>query len=173
MPDQQPAIRPDLLTRRQALVGGLALVGAAGALAACSSNPSSEGGTSSAIASTAPDPTVLDEQQLIDRYEATIAAFPALAATLTPIRDQHAEHLTALGGAPAAAPSPAVTAGAGLSAAQTSKAAVGALIDAERTAMRERLAACVAATTPERARVLAYVAASEGSHIPALQQVDA
>ena len=38
-----------------------------------------------------------NEQQLISRYDATIAAYPALASKLTPLRDQHAQHLSAMG----------------------------------------------------------------------------
>jgi hypothetical protein len=149
-------------------VGALALVGATAALAACTSSSSPDAASTAPTAAALPpqDPTLADEQSLIDRYDATIAAFPALSAALTPIRDQHAEHLTALGSVAAASSATPAT-----GVAPTAKAAIGSLIDAERAGMRLRLAACVDAKTPEQARVLAFIAASEGSHIPALHQV--
>jgi hypothetical protein len=51
------------------------------------------------------------------------------------------------------------------------RAAIGVLIDAERSAMRQRIDACVAATDPETARTLTFIAASEGSHVPALKDL--
>lgn len=167
-PEMAPSKPPRLLTRRQGIVGALALVGATAGLAACSSSSSPDGQSTAPTAAALPpqDPTLIDEQALIDRYDAAISAFPALAGDLTPLRDQHLDHLTALGGSPAASPSSQAS-----SVAPSPKAAIGSLIDAERAGMRQRLAACVDAKTPEQARVLAFIAASEGSHIPALQQV--
>jgi hypothetical protein len=156
------------ITRRQGLVG-LASLGALGVLAACSSTPEPE----QTVAPTTP-PTVspdaealANEHELIARYDATLATFPAIAAILQPIRDQHAQHAAALGGA--ASPDP-TSSGPTLPALPTdTRAAVGALIDAERSAMRQRISACVAASAPETARLLTFIAASEGSHIPALK----
>jgi hypothetical protein len=173
MPDPRPTRTPPVeaaLTRRQGLLGVLALGGLGGlALAACSS-PATPDQTVAPSASAAPvSPAVADEQALIARYDATIVAFPALAAALTTIRDQHGEHLVALGVADSA---PAATASdAPLSLPTDPRAAIGVLIDAERSAMRQRIDACVAATDPETARTLTFIAASEGSHVPALKDL--
>ena len=66
-------------------------------LAACSS----DGGEQTPDADDAVRSDVsASEQRLLARYDATIAAFPALAGKLQPIRDQHAEHLAAMGSQP-------------------------------------------------------------------------
>jgi hypothetical protein len=173
MPDPRPTRTPPVeaaLTRRQGLLGVLALGAFGGlALSACSS-PATLDQTVAPSATAAPvPPAVADEHALITRYDATIAAFPALAAGLTAIRNQHGEHLVALG---VAASAPVSTASdAPLSLPTDPRAAIGALIDAERAAMRQRIDACVAATEPETARTLTFIAASEGSHVPALKDL--
>ena len=46
-----------------------------------------------------PDPQLTDladEQQLLDRYDATMAAHPDLTSRLTPLRAHHADHASAL-----------------------------------------------------------------------------
>lgn len=98
-------------------------------------------------------------------YDAAITAFPELAASLTTIRGQHADHLAAMadeGAEPPAASAPA-----------SAEAAITALRAAEQQAARERRTSCVAAGDPELARMLALIAASEQSHAAALRMVAA
>ncbi|HEY9391700.1 MAG TPA: hypothetical protein VIR27_18260, partial [Mycobacteriales bacterium] len=64
-----------------------------------------------------PDPQLTDladEQQLLDRYDATMAAHPDLTSRLTPLRAHHADHASALqrllgSAAGGAVPSPAAS----------------------------------------------------------------
>jgi hypothetical protein len=158
------------ITRRQGLAGLVALGGLAG-LAACSTSTAPEASPANSTASAAISPTVADERSLLARYDATIAAFPALAPGLSLVRDQHAEHLRALGSPATPSGSASDPAGTAVSLPTDPTAAVGALIDAERSAMRLRVDACVAATDPQSARILTFIAASEGSHIPALRNL--
>jgi hypothetical protein len=149
------------LTRRQGLLFALALPVATAA--GCSSEaappvPPSPSGVDE-------DATVVDEQALIGRYEATAAAHPALAEALAPLADQHRAHLAALGSpdAPGRPPTevPALP-----------SAALAALVQAERSASRQRIDACVAAESGDRARLLAFIAASEAGHVAALTRID-
>jgi hypothetical protein len=158
-----------MLTRRQGLVGMLGLA-VAGTLAACSSAVEPGPAPSATASASAADPTVADEQALLQRYDATIAAYPSLAQVLGPIREQHAQHVTALGASPATAPSP-LTSGASTASDADLRGALTALIDAERAAMRQRIDASVSAGDAAAARTLAFIAASEGSHIPALREL--
>lgn len=105
------------------------------------------------------------EQALIAQYKATIAAFPQLATSLTPIMEQHQAHLTAI----------AITAPSAVAAtsAPTPRAALTALVDAERAGALARADSCRAATNADLARTLAFIAASEASHVPALREVSA
>ncbi|WP_323369680.1 hypothetical protein [Streptomyces alkaliterrae] len=121
---------------------------------------------------------------LLDRYDATSAAHPALAAALAPLREAVAQHMRAFGGTPAPAPGT----DAGPDAAESSDAddspdtpespdkpnapvrvpedagaALRALADAERAAADRRTAALLDAA-PETARLLASVAAAGASH---------
>ncbi len=160
------------MTRRTGLVAlGLALP--AVAVAACSRSsvdPSTPTSTSTAP-DTAPaagsdadtDPAVqaADEAALVARYDAVIAAFPGAAAVLTAIRDHHAAHRDALGGADADAATPSTVP-------TNLDRALADLADAERAAARARIAACVDARDPDLASLLALVAASEASHVPEL-----
>jgi len=160
------------VTRRTGLVAlGLALP--AVAVAACSrssvdpSTPTSPstgpaaGSATGSGADTDPSVQAADEAALVARYDAVIAAFPGAAAVLTSIRDQHASHRDALGGADAEA--------ATTSTVPTSlDRALADLADAERTAARARIAACVDARDPDLASLLTLVAASEASHVPEL-----
>lgn len=146
------------MSRRVVLAAGAGIAGA-GVLAAC--------GDSTAGLGPADDPVGTEvagaEQALIAQYQAFITAFPQLSAQLTPILDQHADHLKALGvsGSSTAAPV----------AASDPRTAVAALADVEREAAKARRTSCVAATNLELARLLALIAASEASHAPALTRM--
>jgi hypothetical protein len=154
------------LTRRQGLIG-LALLGPVGVLTACTQGEdvAAEASTPAPITPGLVDEVSTDEAALIARYDVAIAAFPdaPVTATLSAIRDQHADHLAALGGsaAPASAPSPPASVAA----------AITDLIGAERAAAKARVDSCVAAGDPELARLLTMIGASEAAHVPALREL--
>lgn len=105
------------------------------------------------------------ETELIDRYTATIAAHPTLAAALTPLADQHREHRVALQSQPAP---DSQTSPAGVNVASDPAIAVNDIIAAERAAADARTLDCEQAESVELTRLLALVAASEASHAEAL-----
>jgi hypothetical protein len=104
---------------------------------------------------------------LLARYEATMAALPALAPGLTPLCDDHRQHLRALAreigpglaaasGGPSG-PSPATDVPA------DSLSAIAALAAAEKEAAAAARAACLAAPS-YRAALLGSIAAARASH---------
>ncbi|MFJ5142453.1 hypothetical protein [Streptomyces sp. NPDC088707] len=128
--------------------------------------------------------SVTASRTLLERYDAALAAHPALAPRLTPLRRSVAAHTKALGEGgttvrPAtAAPSPSVTATASIGvsasasarpapspvhAAADPRAALEELAAAERSASDAHTAALVTAP-PEYARLLASVAAAGAAH---------
>ncbi|MFJ2934187.1 hypothetical protein ACIO8G_15625 [Streptomyces sp. NPDC087219] len=126
--------------------------------------------------------SVTASRALLERYDAALAAHPALAPRLTPLRRSVAAHAEALGEGgttvrPATAtPSPSATASAGASASASARptpppvpvaadprAALNELAAAERTASDAHTAALVTAP-PEYARLLASVAAAGAAH---------
>ncbi|MDX2564226.1 hypothetical protein PV371_31885 [Streptomyces sp. TX20-6-3] len=120
--------------------------------------------------------SVTASRTLLERYDAALAAHPALAPRLTPLRRSVAAHAEALGEGgttvrPAtAAPSPSATAGASarptpspVPVATDPRAALRELAAAERTASDAHTAALVTAP-PEYARLLASVAAAGAAH---------
>ncbi|MCB8903619.1 MULTISPECIES: hypothetical protein [unclassified Streptomyces] len=124
--------------------------------------------------------SVTASRTLLERYDAALAAHPALAPRLTPLRRSVAAHAKALGEGgttvrPAtAAPSPSATATASASAsvrptappvpvAADPRTALKELAAAERTAADAHTAALVTAP-PEYARLLASVAAAGAAH---------
>ncbi|MET7755449.1 hypothetical protein ABZT27_12130 [Streptomyces sp. NPDC005389] len=126
--------------------------------------------------------SVTASRALLERYDAALAAHPALAPRLTPLRRSVAAHTKALGEGgttvrPAtAAPSPSVTASIGVSASASARpapspvpaaadprAALQELAAAERSASDAHTAALVTAP-PEYARLLASVAAAGAAH---------
>lgn len=145
-----------------AAASGAALV--AGCTASSGDKPagSPDDGVRSAVAAS--------ELALIAQYQAAIAAFPDLGASLVAILEQHRAHLAVVAPGEASsqdAAAPTAAAPAATSAGQM----VGALAEAERVASQERRQACREAADPELARILAFIAASEASHVPALGQV--
>ncbi|MFD7572931.1 hypothetical protein ACFV6U_20735 [Streptomyces sp. NPDC059810] len=127
--------------------------------------------------------SVTASRSLLERYDAALAAHPALAPRLTPLRRSVAAHTKALGEGgttvrPAtAAPSPTATAtaSAGATASAVASAsspapvaadprtALNELAAAERTTSDTHTAALVTAP-PEYARLLASVAAAGAAH---------
>lgn len=193
--------RRSFLTRYGAGAAGV-LVGSAGAdlaTPACTSSVqhSPRAASPSRPRPSGPDPQLADlhaEQALVALYDAAINTRPSLAATLRPIRTDHATHLAALRklvGAAAAPPSPTssghpisgshssgpVPSGARVPTSgvpgsshrlPTARAALlAALRSAERTAAAARAESCYAATGT-RAGLLGAISASESSHAVAL-----
>ncbi len=112
--------------------------------------------------------TLRDIRTLLDRYEAVIAAQPALAGRLGPLRDNHRAHLTTvaklIGTTASESPSPANPSPTGTAAAPTDEAgAVRALQEAERTGEEVAGRACLAAG-PQYAGLLGSIAACRASH---------
>ncbi|WP_395364077.1 hypothetical protein ACHGLA_27005 [Streptomyces sp. YH02] len=124
--------------------------------------------------------SVTASRTLLERYDAALAAHPALAPRLTPLRRSVAAHAAALGEggttvrpatapptAPAAAsPTPSASARptpAPVPVAPDPRAALKELAAAERTASDAHTAALVTAP-PEYARLLASVAAAGAAH---------
>lgn len=128
-----------------------------------------------------------DSLALLARYDATLAAYPALAGRLSPLRAHVALHASAFGGrppAPAATPaSPTALASAGTPSAapptprkgagtaspapavpSTPAAALAALAAAERT-LADRRAAALLTVPGELARLMASVAAAGAAHV--------
>lgn len=150
------------ISRREVLIvaGGVTFTGA---VAACAG--SSEPATSSpaAVPDTARSDAAGNEHALLMAYDQTIATYPTLADALTPLRQQHADHLASL-----AVETPAT---ASYTVPTTDTAAIDALRNLERAAARSRRASCVATVDPDLARLLTAIAASEASHAPALKQL--
>ncbi|MGW5779331.1 hypothetical protein [Streptomyces sp. NPDC003863] len=186
--------------RRAVLVAGAA-AGAA-ALASCTSAPGERPRRPSAAEREAERVaraeaalrlrSVTAARSLLERYDATLAAHPALTSRLTPLRGAVAAHAKALGEDGTASPAPGETPGAGVTAAKPAgatgpaapaasgsanpvaspgavrvaadpRAALGELAAAERTAADGHAAALLTAA-PEYARLLASVAAAGAAH---------
>lgn len=148
------------LTRRTLLLGSTVLP-----LAACTDPPAPE------PAPVDPDVALRDaavgrEQRLLQEYDAALAAVPALAGVLGPLRADHLVHLTALSptGTPAPVPTPATTPAA-LPAEPRARraAALTRLATAERAAAAAHATAALEASTA-LCGLLGQLSASESSH---------
>ncbi|MFD3530932.1 hypothetical protein [Streptomyces sp. NPDC058664] len=118
--------------------------------------------------------SVTASRTLLDRYDAVLAAHPALAPRLTPLRRSVAAHAKALGeggtavrpatAAPTPVPTPTKTASpAPVPVTADPRAVLEELAAAERTASDAHAAALLTAP-PEYARLLASVAAAGAAH---------
>ncbi|MEU3281987.1 hypothetical protein [Streptomyces antibioticus] len=190
MPFPLPPRAPSGLPRRRTL-----LVSAAGAalLAGCSSGPRDSGGSgagkeeesaggSPSVTERARAHAARENQALVGRYDAVLAAHPALTERLAPLRAEVVRHVEAFGASPTpspsipspsapsspapspSAPSPSAPSGsASASAPVSAKDAVAALAAAERTLADSRAAALLE-VPGELARLLASVAAAGAAH---------
>lgn len=156
------------LTRRRTLLAGAALGGAA-LLAGCSEDDSPERDEHSSAADRLRTAAAHDSTALLARYDATLAAHPALEPRLRPLRSEVARHVQAFTKGDAA-PSPSGSARRGRSHKAAAppvpgdeKAAQGALATAERKLADDRTTALLTAP-PELARLLASVAAAGAAH---------
>ncbi|MFD6938252.1 hypothetical protein ACFYRL_31775 [Streptomyces goshikiensis] len=174
-------------SRRSLLTGAAGVAGGA-LLAGCSDGSgSSDADTGVPLERRMREAAVRDSERLLERYDATAAAHPDLAARLAPLRGAVAEHTGALAVAgpvktgPSASPSasgsrsgastsPSASAPAGAAAAPSAAAvpakpaeALTALADAERSLAEARTVA-LAGAPGELARLLASVAACGAVH---------
>jgi hypothetical protein len=180
MPVTRPVRRP---SRRAVLLG---LLGTAGlAVAGCEGEPPNR------VVRPTVDPdqevtdaAIADIQGLLSAYDANLAAYPALTARLTPLREHHVAHLRALGASPAspsASPSTASTASPSIGTSSTTASPIppttaaasiaavpGELATRERAASEQRLRQALLAS-PGLARLLAGIGASEASHATVLR----
>ncbi|MFD9414785.1 hypothetical protein ACFWC9_08700 [Streptomyces goshikiensis] len=174
-------------SRRSLLVGAAGVAGAA-LLGGCSDGSGSSGAdTGVPLERRMREAAVRDSERLLERYDATVAAHPDLAARLAPLRGAVAEHTGALalagpvktgpspspsasGSRSGASPSPSASAPAGAAATPSAAAvpakpaeALTALADAERS-LAEARTVSLAGAPGELARLLASVAACGAVH---------
>ncbi|MGW3059823.1 hypothetical protein ACWC98_28365 [Streptomyces goshikiensis] len=178
-------------SRRSLLTGAAGVAGGA-LLAGCSDGSgSSDADTGVPLERRMREAAVRDSERLLERYDATAAAHPDLAARLAPLRGAVAEHTGALavagpvktgpsaspsvsgsrsGASPSPSTSPSASAPAGAAAAPSAAAvpakpaeALTALADAERSLAEARTVA-LAGAPGELARLLASVAACGAVH---------
>ncbi|MGW7438082.1 hypothetical protein [Streptomyces sp. NPDC054849] len=171
-----PRTLPSRPSRRSLLAGAAGAAGAA-LLTGCSDDGAT-GGADAAIPleRRMREKAVRDSARLLERYDATSAAHPALAARLTPLRAAVAAHAAALSPDPAGSPSRSASAspsggtGAAGPAASAQPVpakpadALTALADAERS-LSESRTIDLAGAPPELARMLASVAACGAVHV--------
>lgn len=178
MPPPAPLPQPRL-TRRRALhlVGGSAGAGllstgllSAGLLSGCTSagDAPERDAVSDALAA-----LWAGERRLVDRYEAVLGRFPALAPRLAPVRDDHLAHADALRSVLDARRSPTASASASAVASPpavpaTAAAALADLAGAETAAASACTSACLRAQG-DAAALLASIAACEASHLVVLR----
>ncbi|MFJ3658170.1 hypothetical protein ACIPPR_33300 [Streptomyces nigra] len=154
------------------------LASAAGAalLAGCSAGPADpDGGTggSPSLAERARARAARDSEDLVARYDAVLAAHPAVERLVAPLRAEAVRHMEAFGGgasapssSPPATPSPSASASPSASVRAVpadQRDALTELAAAERTLADERAKALLG-LPGELARLLASVAAAGAAH---------
>ncbi|MBT2675604.1 hypothetical protein [Streptomyces sp. SD31] len=150
------------------------LASAAGAalLVGCSAGAEdSDGGTSGSpsVAERARARAARDSEGLVERYDAVLAAHPALTELVGPLRAEAVRHVEAFGGgrkasdspSPSASPSPSGSPSAAVP--LDEKEALADLAATER-ALADRRAKALLAVPGELARLLASVAAAGAAH---------
>ncbi|MFD5148592.1 hypothetical protein [Streptomyces sp. NPDC058401] len=173
---------PSILPSRRGLLAGAAGIAGAALLSGCSDDGPPAAEPEVPLERRMRETAVRESGRLLERYDATSAAHPALAQRLAPLRASVAAHTAALadGGSPApsrsaAAPSPSpspVPSGAAAAAPPAPGAspvpaaaaeALTALADAERS-LAEARTISLAGAPGELARMLASVAACGHVH---------
>ncbi|WP_327416726.1 hypothetical protein [Streptomyces sp. NBC_01233] len=168
-----PWTLPSRPSRRSLLAGAAGAAGAA-LLTGCSDDHPAGGETGIPLERRMRETAVRDSARLLERYDATAAAHPALAARLAPLRAAVAAHSAALAPTPAGSPSPSASRSGGTGAAAPGAAsgepvppkpadALTALADAERS-LSEARTMDLAGAPGELARMLASVAACGAVH---------
>lgn len=180
-----PSIVPSRPSRRTLLAGAAGITGAV-LLSGCSDRTEPDAEPEISLERRMREAAVRDSAQLLERYDATTAAHPALAERLAPLRTSVAAHTTALAaaGSPSASRSASRSPSAASSASSSSVSgtpatgspaggaepvpaqpadALTALADAERSLAEARTIA-LAGAPGELARMLASVAACGHVH---------
>ncbi|MFJ6661972.1 fimbrillin family protein [Streptomyces sp. NPDC091377] len=147
------------------------LASAAGTLllTGCTSDDGSEGATggSPAAVQRVRARAVVDSRALVERYDAVLAAHPALGERLRPLREATVRHAKAFGatgkGAGGSSASPSASGAPSVDVPRDEKGALAALASAER-ALADRRAAALLELPGELARLLASVAAAGAAH---------
>ncbi|MGW0499599.1 hypothetical protein ACWD0Z_30475 [Streptomyces sp. NPDC003007] len=169
--------------RRRSL---LAVAPAALALSGCTGGGPAGDGPSAADRARAR--AARDSEELVERYDAVIAARPGLAKRLRPLREEVVRHARAFGGGRTSSASPSASASvspAGSPSASASvpsapsaavpgndKDALAGLAAAERE-LADRRAKALGGVPGELARLLASVAAAGAAHVYLLTEGDA
>ncbi|MFD3699567.1 hypothetical protein ACFWUZ_26095 [Streptomyces sp. NPDC058646] len=158
---------------RRSLLAGLAGSAGAALLTGCSGGDSRGAGAAVPPERQMREAAVRDSARLLERYDATTAAHPALAQRLAPLRTAVAAHVTALAGpepapgsfsgSPSATPSGVTPAGVPAPVPAGEADALTALADAERSLSETRTVE-LAGAPGELARLLASVAACGAVH---------
>ncbi len=168
LPSRPP--RPSRPSRRSLLAG------AAGAvlLTGCTDGRPKAADPAISLERRMREAAVRDSARLLERYDSTTAAHPALAGRLAPLRAAVAAHVSALSPAAPGAPSPSASPSGGTGAAAPSASAgpvpakaeeaLTALADAER-GLSEARTIDLAGAPAELARLLASVAACGAVHV--------
>ncbi|MFF8670363.1 hypothetical protein [Streptomyces sp. NPDC015242] len=164
--------------RRRSL---LAAAPAALALAGCTAGTEKSAGAgdgSSAAERRARARAARDSERLLERYDAVIAARPALAGRLGPLRENVERHAQAFGGGRKASPSGSASAAPSASASPPAgvpgndKEALAGLAAAERE-LADRRSEDLLGVPGELARLLASAAAAGAAHVYLLTEGDA
>jgi hypothetical protein len=150
---------PRRRTLLASVAGGALLVG-------CSSGEGSDSGAGRgpSVDERARGRAARDSRGLVGRYDAVVAAHPALAERLAPLRAEVVRHVEAFGGVSAGAPgtaSPSASPSAVVPADE--RDALAELAAAERT-LADRRAKALLDVPGELARLLASVAAAGAAH---------
>ncbi|MGZ9933725.1 hypothetical protein ACXNSR_28060 [Streptomyces sp. NC-S4] len=163
---------PSRPSRRSLLAGAAGAAGAA-LLTGCSDGPATDAALTVPLERRMREAAVRDSARLLERYDSTAAAHPALASRLAPLRAAVAAHTAALSPTPSAPPSPSPSRSGGTGAAAPAASgepvppkpdeALTALADAERS-LSESRTIDLAGAPGELARLLASVAACGAVH---------
>ncbi|QNP69858.1 hypothetical protein IAG44_10635 [Streptomyces roseirectus] len=154
--------------RRRTLLTGAA--GSAVLLAGCSSGPSTQETAAGApsVSQRVRARAVQDSTGLLEQYDAVLAARPALAGLLAPLRGEVARHVGAFGGSTGTPSTPSTSSATSTSPSPAAtpvddKTALAQLAAAER-ALADRRGAELLTVPGELARLLASVAAAGAVH---------
>ncbi|MFB6522357.1 hypothetical protein [Streptomyces sp. NPDC056401] len=167
---------PSILPSRRGLLAGAAGIAGAALLSGCSDDGPPVADPEVPLERRMRETAVRESERLLERYDATSAAHPALAQRLVPLRASVAAHAAALAeGSPSSPPSrsasaasPVPSGGAAAAppapgAAPVPAEALTALADAERS-LAEARTISLAGAPGELARMLASVAACGHVH---------
>ncbi|MFC9133252.1 hypothetical protein ACFT4A_41310 [Streptomyces sp. NPDC057099] len=117
-----------------------------------------------------------DSEDLVERYDAVIAARPGIAERLRPLREEVVRHARAFGGGRKASVSPSPSSASSSPSAAAvpgnDRDAVAVLAAAERK-LADRRAKALVGVEGELARLLASVAAAGAAHVYLLTEGDA